>query len=58
VGFHIDASTSGGEVEADGLTLTIDHGGVGKSNLSGAVNGGGPDLRLRSSGGDIEITTH
>jgi hypothetical protein len=58
VGFHVDAATSGGEVEADGLTLTIDRGGVGKSNLSGAVNGGGPDLRLRSSGGDIEITTH
>jgi len=57
VGFHLSAETSGGSVEADGLTLTIDHGGLGKSSLSGSVNGGGPDLRLRSSGGDIVITT-
>jgi DUF4097 and DUF4098 domain-containing protein YvlB len=55
VGFHLDAETSGGEVDASGLPITIDHGGSGKSNLSGSVNGGGPDLRLRSSGGDIEV---
>jgi DUF4097 and DUF4098 domain-containing protein YvlB len=55
--FHLKASTSGGEVDADGLTITIDHGGTGKSELSGSVNGGGPDLKLRSSGGDIEIQT-
>ena len=53
--FHLDASTSGGEVDASGLTITIEHGGSGKSSLSGNVNGGGPDLKLHSSGGDIEI---
>jgi DUF4097 and DUF4098 domain-containing protein YvlB len=53
--FHLDAATSGGEVDASGLTITIDHGGSGKSSLSGSVNGGGPDLKLHSSGGDIEI---
>lgn len=53
--FRLDASTSGGDVEAAGLTVTIERGGIGKSRLVGAVNGGGPLLRLRTSGGDIEI---
>lgn len=54
-GFQLDASTSGGDVKADGLTITIEKGGSGKSRLSGAVNGGGPRLKLRSSGGDVII---
>jgi hypothetical protein len=54
--FQLDASTSGGGVEAAGFTITIDKGGVGKSRLSGAVNGGGPLLKLRSSGGDIVLS--
>jgi hypothetical protein len=54
-GFQLDASTSGGDVRADGLTITIEKGGSGKSLLSGAVNGGGPRLKLRSSGGDVTI---
>jgi DUF4097 and DUF4098 domain-containing protein YvlB len=53
--FHLDASTSGGGVNAEGLTLTIEKGGAGRSRLSGDVNGGGPTLRLRSSGGDIRV---
>jgi len=57
-GFHLDASTSGGDVNASGLTITIEKGGTGKSRLAGAVNGGGPLLKLRSSGGDIKITTN
>lgn len=55
VGFHLDASTSGGEVDAEGLTITIDRGGVGKRRLVGSVNGGGPTLKLRTSGGNIDI---
>jgi DUF4097 and DUF4098 domain-containing protein YvlB len=55
--FNLDASTSGGDVEADGLTITIEKGGAGKSKLAGKVNGGGPLLKLRSSGGDIVVTT-
>jgi hypothetical protein len=58
VAFHLDASTSGGQVDAAGLTITIDHGGMGRSSLAGLVNGGGPVLKLRSSGGDIEVSTH
>jgi hypothetical protein len=56
-GFRLDASTSGGEVEAEGLTIVIERGGRGKSSLAGNVNGGGPTLRLRSSGGDIVVRT-
>jgi len=56
-GFQLDASTSGGDVRADGLTITIEKGGSGKSRLSGSVNGGGPRLKLRSSGGDVTIRT-
>ena len=55
VAFDLDASTSGGDVEAEGLTITIEKGGSGKSRLAGKVNGGGPKLRLRSSGGDIIV---
>ena len=54
-GFQLDASTSGGDVNATGLTITIEKGGSGKSRLVGAVNGGGPRLKLRSSGGDVTV---
>jgi hypothetical protein len=53
--FHLDASTSGGGVDADGLTITIDRSGRGRSQLAGNVNGGGPLLKLRTSGGGIAI---
>jgi DUF4097 and DUF4098 domain-containing protein YvlB len=56
-GFELDASTSGGDVHAEGMTITIAKGGVGKSRLAGSVNGGGPRLKLRSSGGDIAVLT-
>lgn len=55
--FNLDASTSGGEVDASGLTITIEKGGLRKSALKGRVNGGGPTLKLRTSGGDIAIHT-
>lgn len=55
--FQLDAATSGGSVRADGLTITLDGGGMGKSHLSGKVNGGGPVLKLRTSGGNIRVVT-
>lgn len=58
LGFELEASTSGGQVNASGLTITINKGGAGRSKLSGTVNGGGPRLKLRSSGGDISVHTH
>jgi len=56
--FDLKAHTSGGEVDASGITITIEKGGVGKSSLAGKVNGGGPQLYLSSSGGDIRIRTN
>jgi Putative adhesin len=53
--FKLDASTSGGDVKAQGLTITLDSGGQRKSHLAGTVNGGGPLLKLRSSGGDVAV---
>jgi hypothetical protein len=56
-GFQLDAATSGGSVRAEGLTITLDGGGMGKSRISGKVNGGGPVLKLRTSGGSIRVET-
>ena len=53
VALDIDAHTSGGDVTAD-VPVTI----MGKqddSSLNGKLNGGGPKLVLRSSGGDIRL---
>ena len=55
--FRLDASSSGGSVRADGLTITLDGGGSGRSHLSGNVNGGGPLLKLHTSGGSIRVVT-
>ncbi len=55
--FRLDASTSGGAVDAEGLTLTLEKSSRGRSRLAGAVNGGGPLLKLRASGGSISIRT-
>jgi hypothetical protein len=55
--FRLDASTSGGSVEAEGLTLTLEKLGRGRTQLAGAVNGGGALLKLRSSGGDVMVKT-
>jgi DUF4097 and DUF4098 domain-containing protein YvlB len=53
--FRLDASTSGGRVRADGLTITLDSSGARRDRISGVVNGGGPDVRLRSSGGNVTV---
>jgi hypothetical protein len=55
--FDLKAHTSGGDVDAEGLTIAIANGGIRKSSLAGKVNGGGPELYLGSSGGDIRIRT-
>jgi hypothetical protein len=56
--FRLDASTSGGSVDAKGLAIALDGGRHHRSSLAGDVNGGGPLLRMRSSGGDIVVETH
>ena len=54
--FQLDASTSDGRVKAEGLTLSL--GDSSRGRLAGAVNGGGPLLKLRTVGGGIDIRTH
>lgn len=49
----LDAHTSGGDVTTD-MPVTI-LGRQTESTLNGKVNGGGPKLVLRSSGGDIRV---
>ncbi len=49
----LDAKASGGSVKTD-LPVTVE-GEVERSRLRGAINGGGPLLTLRSSGGGIRI---
>jgi hypothetical protein len=51
--FNLDASTSGGGVTCD-LPLTV-QGKIQRSRAVGTVNGGGPELHLRTSGGGIHV---
>jgi DUF4097 and DUF4098 domain-containing protein YvlB len=51
--FNLDAEASGGGVSCD-LPITI-QGKKKHDELKGAVNGGGPTLKLESSGGGIHV---
>ena len=53
VSVDVDAHTSGGDVESD-LPITI-LGKQSEGDLAGKINGGGPRLVLRSSGGSIRL---
>ena len=53
VAVDIDAKTSGGRVVAD-VPVTVE-GTFERSALRGAIGGGGPHLRLRTSGGSIVL---
>ena len=53
VAVELDAHTSGGDVETD-VPVTL-LGRQNESAIEGKINGGGPRLVLRSSGGDIRI---
>lgn len=53
VALSVDASTSGGGVNSD-LPVAV-RGSISRNALRGDLNGGGPLLRLRSSGGGIRI---
>ena len=52
----LNASTSGGHVYTD-VPISV-QGKISNSSLSGKINGGGPEVVLRTSGGSIEITTN
>jgi hypothetical protein len=50
---EVDAKTSGGGVRCD-MPMTV-QGLFGKNQVRGTINGGGPELYLRTSGGPIKI---
>ncbi|MFC2156436.1 DUF4097 domain-containing protein, partial [Acidobacteriota bacterium] len=53
IGVHVDAHTSGGRISTD-FPIKI-KGEISRRDLDADVNGGGPLLYLRSSGGSIHI---
>ncbi len=53
VSVDLDAHTSGGDVDTE-VPITL-LGKQSESSLEGKINGGGPKLMLRSSGGDIRV---
>jgi len=56
--FDLRSHTNGGDIDASGLSIVIDPDGKTENSLSGKVNGGGPQLFLETSGGDIRIHAH
>jgi hypothetical protein len=48
----LNASTSGGHVSSD---LNFTSSDIGKSSIRGKLNGGGPEILARTSGGSIQI---
>lgn len=55
IAVDLDARSSGGRVSAD-MPVTV-RGTMDKNRLEGTINGGGPALVLRTSGGGISIRT-
>ena len=51
--FNLDAHADGGGVHSD-VPVTI--GTAGDDNLEGTINGGGPKLVVRTSGGGIKLS--
>ncbi|MDH3522998.1 MAG: DUF4097 domain-containing protein [Acidobacteriota bacterium] len=53
VAANLDAKTSGGSVHVD-FPVTV-QGEIGRSSLQAVMNGGGPQIYLRTSGGGIHL---
>jgi hypothetical protein len=52
-GFVLDAETSGGRVTVE-FPITI-NAGIAQESVAGKINGGGPNIRLRTSAGSIRV---
>jgi len=53
IAVDVDAETSGGYIKTD-LPITV-QGRVSKTRVQGKIDGGGPELLLRTSGGNIHL---
>jgi DUF4097 and DUF4098 domain-containing protein YvlB len=51
IAVDLDASTSGGRVKSDFMV----EGRVKKTSIDGKINGGGPQLKMKTSGGSVRI---
>ena len=55
VAVDLEAKTSGGRVSTDFAMESVIQGKAPKNRLEGSINGGGPLLKLRTSGGNIHL---
>ena len=55
IAIDVDARTTGGRVSTDIPVTTVVQGKVRGNRLEGAINGGGPLLKLRTLGGSIHL---
>lgn len=55
IAVDVEAETSGGHVSTDFAVKSTIQGKVPKNRLKGSINGGGPLLKLRTSGGNIHL---
>ena len=55
IAIDVDAETSGGHVSTDFVVTSVIQGKVPRNRLKGSINGGGPLLKLRTSGGSIRL---
>lgn len=52
-GVDLEAETSGGRIELD--TVLSVSGEISSDRIRGEINGGGPDLKMRTSGGNVLV---
>ena len=55
IAVDVEAKTSGGRVSTDFAVESTIQGKVPQNRLEGSINGGGPLLKLRTSGGNIHL---
>ena len=55
IAVDLEAKTSGGRVSTDFAVASTIQGKAPKNRLEGSINGGGPLLKLRTSGGNIHL---
>lgn len=55
IAIDVDARTTGGRVSTDIPVAVVVQGKISKNKLQGAINGGGPLLKLRTFGGSIYL---
>lgn len=55
IAIDLEAETRGGRVSTDFAVESVIQGKVPKNRLEGRINGGGPLLKLRTSGGNIHL---